>query len=97
MTMSRSKKDNNPIALELCKYEAKVKEFQMYLESKPIGYIMDDAIRHKEIDIQLKMMEKLPFYLAEIKKLKAIIQEGIGKIAETMGDNELSPIEQGII
>lgn len=95
--MSRSKKDNNPIALELSKYEKKVKELQDYLEATPISNIADDSARHKEIDIQLKMMEKLPFYLSEIKKLKAIIQDGIDKISEVMGDSELSPIEQGII
>lgn len=93
----RSKRDNNPIALELGKYEKKVKEFQDYLEAKTITAIGDDSARHKEIEVQLKMMEKLPFYLSEIKKLKAIVQEAVEKANELMGDNELSPLEQRII
>lgn len=93
--MSKSKKSENPIALELNKYEKKVKEFQDYLEAKPINSIVDDGVRHKEIDIQLKMMEKLPFYLSEIKKLKIAVQEGVDKVLSSpiMGDQELSPLE----
>lgn len=99
MIMSRSKKDTNPIALELNKYEAKVKELQDYLEAKSITAIGDDASRHKEIEVQLKMMEKIPFYLGEIKKLRTVVQEGVDKLMSNslMGDRELSPIEQGII
>ena len=95
----KNKKADNPIALELGKYSAKVEEFQKYLESKPIQSIGDDGARHKEIDIQLKMMEKLPFYLAEIKRLRTIVQQGVEKISSgVMGeDQELSPIEEGII
>lgn len=97
---TKTKKADNPIALELNKYENKVREFQAYLEKTIITSIADDASRHKEIDIQLKMMEKLPFYLSEIKKLRVIIQEGIDKInhkiESTMGDQELSPLEQRI-
>ncbi len=98
--MSKTKKLDNPIALELGKYSNKVEEFQKYLESKPINSIADDSVRHKEIDIQLKMMEKLPFYISEIKRLRIVVQEGLGKIMENsvMGpDQELSPIEEGII
>ena len=98
--MPKIKKENNPIALELNKYSTKVEEFQRYLESKPIQTIADDSARHKEIDIQLKMMEKLPFYLSEIKRLRAVVEEGVDKLLSTsvMGeDQELSPIERGII
>jgi hypothetical protein len=98
--MMKAKKSDNPIALELNKYSSKVKEFQDYLESKPINSIGDDSTRHKEIEVQLKMMEKLPFYLSEIKRLRAVVEEGVSKLLENPimgGDQELSPIEQGII
>jgi hypothetical protein len=98
--MARSKKESNPIALELNKYSKKVEEFQNYLENKPITSISDDAARHKEIEVQLKVMEKLPFYLSEIKRLKAVVQEGVNSVLDNpiLGeDQELSPIEEGII
>ena len=98
--MPKMKKSDNPIALELNKYSKKVEEFQRYLENKPIESIADDSARHKEIVVQLSMMEKLPYYLSEIKKLRAVVEEGISKLMENpvLGeDQELSPIEQGII
>ena len=99
MIMSRSKKSDNPIALELNKYELKVKEFQDYLDSKPITSMANDSERHKEIEVQLKMMEKIPFYLSEIKKLKIAVQDAVDKIMKNpvMGDHDLSPLEQRII
>lgn len=68
-------KKNEAIALELEKFEAKIKEFQQYLEtynvtSKTEAIMVDVSKRHAEIQCQIKIMDALPNWLAGLKKLK---------------------------
>jgi hypothetical protein len=94
--MAKSKKDS-PIALEIQSYESKINEFQNYLEINPIiskvtkdGDIKEEPEsqdkRHKEIAIQIKMMDALPSWLTALKKLK---EEQVQSELETRGDIDI--------
>lgn len=67
-----AKQKSNVIALELEKFETKIVEFQTYLEDKNINDIYDDVARAKEIDIQLKLMNAIPFLLDQLAKLREV-------------------------
>ena len=72
--MAKTKK-NEAIALELEKFEQKIREFQAYLEtynvnSKTETIMVDASKRHAEIQCQIKIMDALPNWLAGLKKLK---------------------------
>ena len=73
--MSAKKTKNEAIALELERFEAKIKEFPEYLEtydvtSKTDGVMTVASKRHQEIQCQIKIMDALPTWLAGLKKLK---------------------------
>lgn len=61
-------KKTNVIALEVEKYEAKIAEFQRYLEDHKNFDIADD--RYKEIDIHIKIMNALPVWILALKDMK---------------------------
>jgi hypothetical protein len=78
--MAKTKKDS-PIALETAEYEEKIREFQSYLKINAViskvtkaGTIQEEADsqdkRHKEILIQIKVMDSLPGWLLALKKLR---------------------------
>lgn len=92
-----AKKNEGVIALEISKYEEKIKEFQDYLEQNNVvtkvtskgEYNEADNVqdkRHKEILIQIKMMDALPNWLSALKKLR---EEEIDKL-ELRGGTEMS-------
>lgn len=67
--MAKSKKDN-PISLELDKFEKKIKQYQTYLESYNLLHIEDATERHKEITAQNSIMNLLPNWLKGLKELR---------------------------
>ena len=100
-----AKKPNNVIALETDKYEAKVKEFQDYLEQNPIitkvekdGEINEaedeQNARHKEITIQCKIMDYLPNWLVALKNLRIEEEE---KQVKLRGGGEMNDMAKAMI
>jgi len=89
--MARAKSDL--IALELEKFENKIFEFQKYLDDKDINQIYEDGIRAKEIDIQLKLMNAIPFLLEQLEKLRQQKTERI----ETYGGKKVSGIAEDFL
>lgn len=84
--MAKSKKDN-PISLELEKFEKKIKQYQQYLESFNILHIEDASERHKEITAQNTIMDRLPNWLKGLKELREVSE----KVAvETRGGVEIN-------
>lgn len=79
-------KKNNVIALELKKFDAKIKEYQSYLALNDIREMADDK-KHKEIETQIKMMNALPSWLESLRKLMEE-QETAGK--DLRGDSEFN-------
>lgn len=67
--MAKTKKEN-PISLELDKFEKKVKQYQTYLETYNLLHIEDSAERHKEITAQNSIMNLLPNWLKALKELR---------------------------
>lgn len=96
--MAKKTKDNI-IALEIEKYEKKIKEYQDYLEKNTIISKVDkDTInleqesqdkKHKEILIQIRLMDALPNWLEALKKLK---QESENTSIELRGDSEMNDV-----
>ena len=70
--MAGKKEKVNVIALEIDKYEAKVKEFQDYLEFNNIlnKSFEEDKDKFKEMEMQMKIMTELPKWLQGLKLLK---------------------------
>lgn len=88
-----AKKVNSIIALEIEKYEAKIGEFQSYLEYNKIGIIEFDDI-YKEIETQIKMMNALPNWLEALKKLK---EDAKDKPIELRGGAEINDVARKLM
>lgn len=91
--MAKKKKEDNPIALELDRFEKKIKQYQNYLEDYDFTQILEDKKRHDEIDCQNKIMNNLPNWLAAYEKLLEDEEEAIKKI-EVRGEGEMSGLMQ---
>lgn len=78
-----AKKSNSTIALEIEKFEKKIKEYQTYLQLMDITKMTEEEGRHKEIGTQNSIMNLLPNWLEALKKLREVAQE---KEMETRGD-----------
>lgn len=72
--MAKAKKDN-PISLELDKFEKKIKEYQTYLATYNLLHIQDAAERHKEITAQNSIMNLLPNWLKGLKELREVTEK----------------------
>ncbi len=84
--MAKTKKDN-PISLELDKFEKNIKQYQTYLETYNLLNIEDPSERHKEITAQNSIMTLLPNWLKGLKELR----EASDKAAiETRGGVEIN-------
>jgi hypothetical protein len=92
--MAKKINKDSPIALEIVEYEEKIREFQNYLKKNPIvstirkgGDIQEEPEsqdkRHKEIAVQIKVMDALPAWLLALKKLR---EEQAENELETRGD-----------
>jgi len=88
-----AKKQSNVIALELVKFDNKIKEFQKYLDNKNINDIYDPQERAKEIDIQIKLMNTIPYLLEQLQKLK----EQEVKQIESRGGNDISGLADSFL
>jgi hypothetical protein len=86
--MAKKNKDDSIIALELERFEKKIKEFQDYLEFTSIKSIGDTKERHSEIDAQIKILNALPNWLASYEKL--LEQNDASKELILRGDEEMS-------
>lgn len=85
--MAKKNKDDGIVALEIAEFKSKIAEFQKYLRDNSIlNDSVEDNVRFKEIEIQLKMMAALPSLIAGLKQLtekesdKQISTEGDVKI-----------------
>lgn len=78
-----AKKATNTIALEIEKFEKKIKEYQLYLQLMDITKMTEEDSRHKEIGTQNSIMNLLPGWLEALKKLRDVAQE---KEMETRGN-----------
>lgn len=88
--MPKKTKINSIIALEIGKYEAKIREFQIYLEThdvRRIGEINKDEDKYKEIDTQIKILNALPNWLEALKRLKEVEGEAT---EEMRGESEIN-------
>ena len=83
---AKSKKDN-PISLELDKFEKKIKQYQTYLETYNLLHIEDTGERHKEITAQNSIMNLLPNWLKGLKELREISEKAT---IETRGGAEIN-------
>lgn len=87
------------IDYEVSRVEDKVKEYQDYLEKNTIITKVkdnkleeaDDSVgaRHKEIEVQIKIMDALLRWLPLLKNLK---EEESKKQIEVRGDSEINPM-----
>lgn len=82
------KEKTSIIALELDRFESKVRQFQDYLHNVNPLIIEDEKKRQTEIDTQIKIMRELPNWLAALEKLRN--QDIMEKAKEIRGDVELS-------
>ncbi len=74
------------IALELERFERKIKEFQDYLDSNNINNISDDMTRYKEIDTQRNLMKDIGTLLGQLGSLR----EQEEKSVSTRGDVKIN-------
>ena len=87
------------IDYEVSRVEDKVKEYQDYLQKNTIITKVKDnkleeaddsiAVRHKEIEVQIKIMDALLRWLPLLKNLK---EEDSKKQIEARGDGEINPM-----
>lgn len=84
--MSTKKDKGNSIALEIDKFEKKIKEYQDYLQMMDITKMTEEDSRHREITTQNSIMSLLPVWLEALKKLRDVAQE---KQLETRGDVDI--------
>lgn len=87
------------IDYEVSRVEDKVKEYQDYLEKNTIITKVKDnkleeaddsiGVRHKEIEVQIKIMDALLRWLPLLKSLK---EEDSKKQIEVRGDSEINPM-----
>lgn len=91
-----ARKPTGVIALEIEKYEAKIKEFQDYLELNQIkdAYFETEQDKHKEIDTQIKMMNALPNWLLSLKQLK---EDAKDKPIELRGGAQINDVAKMIM
>lgn len=79
-----TKKNNgNSIALEIDKFEKKIKQYQDYLQMMDITQMIEEDTRHREITTQNSIMNLLPAWLEALKKLRDVSAE---REMETRGD-----------
>ncbi len=91
--MGRKKKEievpqnnnNSIIKEELNRFEAKIKDFQNFIQEKP---------NDKTITIQVKLMKELP---ALLKQLAILRSQDLSKVEDVRGDVDLSLLETGEI
>lgn len=70
--MATKKNNDSLIAPEEAKLSAKVEEFQSYLETRKINGEGDDSKRHKEIEVQIKMLNALFEWLPSLESLRRL-------------------------
>jgi hypothetical protein len=85
--MAKKNKDSI-IALEIEKYEKKIKEYQDYL-TKHSDLDLEGDNKYKEADLQFKLMNCLPTWLEALKKLK---QEAENSSIELRGESEVNDV-----
>ena len=78
-----AKKASSTIALEIEKFEKKIKEYQTYLQLMDITKMTEEESRHKEIGTQNSIMNLLPNWLEALKKLRDVAET---KEMETRGN-----------
>lgn len=72
--MAKKKNSSDTAALEMERFESKIKQFQDYLEFNNINRIgemdVDASKRHQEIQCQIKIMDALPGWISGLQKLR---------------------------
>lgn len=90
--MAKKNNKDSVIALELERFEKKIKEFQDYLEFTSIKSIGDTKERHNEIDAQIKILNALPNWLTAYERL--LEEASTSDQIDVRGGEEISGLMQ---